>query len=244
MDTHAFQSGIAVIITIKEFDSSLYILNRNENDVDISSLSNRFDDLGFETIICSDLTVKEITETFNEIKERKEDLTKIDCLLIAVLSYGEKELIYAKDNFIKIKTVVEQFSSEHCPELTSTPKIFIFQASKLRKKEDPNQADAKGLPSEDKDDEEINASHNLRETEKGPYSDKSEYFAGVPKESLIVVTRSDINQGKTFSRILANAFENVKTGEDIETLFNGIRTVLNDMVMDGYLQKKLVLKPK
>lgn len=53
-----------------------------------------------------------------------------DCLIIAVLSHGDRGKIYAKDNAYPVDTLWNQFTGDKCITLAGKPKIFFIQVSR------------------------------------------------------------------------------------------------------------------
>ncbi|OXA60052.1 caspase-1 isoform X2 [Folsomia candida] len=60
---------------------------------------------------------------------RKEDHTDADCLVVVVMTHGEKNTVYMRDGVqIPINLCWENFEANKCPSLAGKPKIFIVQA--------------------------------------------------------------------------------------------------------------------
>ena len=57
----------------------------------------------------------------------KDDHSKNDCLLIAVLSHGDHQILYAKDYSYKPDMLWHSFTADRCPTLAGKPKIFLVQ---------------------------------------------------------------------------------------------------------------------
>jgi len=58
---------------------------------------------------------------------RKEDHSDSDCLMIVVLSHGEKHKIYCADSDYKPEMLWDSFTADVCPTLAGKPKIFLIQ---------------------------------------------------------------------------------------------------------------------
>ena len=61
------------------------------------------------------------------VKEDKKTLKKTGCLVVVILTHGNQDGVFATDRLMKIKTLMDHFSAENCPELMLKPKVFIFQ---------------------------------------------------------------------------------------------------------------------
>lgn len=129
-DQYTFHSGIALIINNIEFDPSLELPDRRGSDVDASSLFQRFQELGFKSDLVNDATKEEIERKFDEIKNDKKKLQETDCLIVALLTHGNEECIYATNKSMNIKSIMNHFNAENCKELILKPKLFIFQAGR------------------------------------------------------------------------------------------------------------------
>jgi caspase-like apoptosis-related cysteine protease len=55
------------------------------------------------------------------------DHSKFDCVLVAVLSHGDHQLLYAKDFSYKPDMLWQSFTANKCPTLAGKPKIFLIQ---------------------------------------------------------------------------------------------------------------------
>lgn len=55
------------------------------------------------------------------------DHSKHDCVLVAVLSHGDHQLLYAKDFSYKPDMLWQSFTADKCPTLAGKPKIFLIQ---------------------------------------------------------------------------------------------------------------------
>ncbi|XP_063444936.1 caspase-6-like [Mytilus trossulus] len=134
LDTERYiiRSGLAVVINNSEFDVSLCLPDRPgslENEA--KPLEERFNDIGFKTILLKDVTKENMENKFTEIKDNLTKKTEqIDCLIIVMLTHGNADSVYTKDQAVQVDSIMSCFSAENCPELILKPKIFIFQASR------------------------------------------------------------------------------------------------------------------
>ncbi|XP_071176364.1 caspase-3-like isoform X3 [Mytilus edulis] len=129
-ERYPIKSGIAVVINNTEFDARLGLSDRSGSDVDASSLFQRFMELGFESDLMNDASRDDLVEKLQEIINDKENLKKTDCLIVALLTHGNEDSVYMTDRSIKMKSIMNCFNAENCPELILKPKIFIFQCSR------------------------------------------------------------------------------------------------------------------
>lgn len=78
------------------------------------------------------MNVKHLDNCFISCKNpvRREDHSDADCLVIAIMTHGEKNSIYLSDgSLIPVNSVWEEFEANACPTLAGKPKIFIIQVS-------------------------------------------------------------------------------------------------------------------
>lgn len=255
-DQYTVNSGIAVIINNIEFHPSLQLPDRKGSDVDASSLFQRFQELGFDSDLLNDASDEDIREKFNEIKEDKKALEDTGCLVVVLLTHGNEDHVFATDRSIKIKTLMDNFSAENCPELILKPKVFIFQACRggelgrgvnVRVVRDKNQADAAG---EYEEYDEI-----YGETIRIP--NEADFLAVYATSSGYGAFRNT-EKGSPFVKYLSEELQNMEKGEN----FYNVLTRVNRKVGTGYkpnypdrkditqmpcfishLTKNLVLKP-
>ncbi|XP_066535522.1 caspase-6-like [Hoplias malabaricus] len=93
---------------------------------DKTNLTASFEALGFE-VTCYDDSDKKTMKS-NLEKASKENYSDADCIVCIFLSHGEEGHIFAKDNKISIKEIIDFFRGNNCRSLVGKPKIFIFQA--------------------------------------------------------------------------------------------------------------------
>ncbi|ODN05844.1 Caspase-1 [Orchesella cincta] len=116
--------GKAVIFNHMKFENGQS--TRNGTETDEQKLKNCLLSLGFEVIVHRDLKRLEIMDVIYEL--RKEDHSESDCLMIVVLSHGEKNKIYCSDSDYKPEMLWDAFTADVCPTLAGKPKIFWIQA--------------------------------------------------------------------------------------------------------------------
>ncbi|XP_076089862.1 caspase-6-like [Mytilus galloprovincialis] len=131
-ERYTIRSGLAVVINNSEFLGRLRLPDRPgslENEAE--PLEERFRDLGFKTILLTDVTKENMENKFSEIKSNlAKKIEQIDCLIIIMLTHGNADSVYAQDQAVQVDSIMSCFSAENCAELILKPKIFIFQASR------------------------------------------------------------------------------------------------------------------
>lgn len=60
------------------------------------------------------------------------DHSEMDCILIVVLTYGNKEQLHAYDQTYSPAILWESFTNETCPTLAGKPKLVFIQVSNKR----------------------------------------------------------------------------------------------------------------
>ncbi|XP_049895825.1 caspase-6-like, partial [Epinephelus moara] len=98
-------------------------------------LSFRLTDLKFEVRAYDDLGKKEVEDRITEAAEA--DHSDADCFLLVFLSHGDDDHVFAKDGKISIQDITSLFKGDKCRSLVGKPKIFIFQACRGDKHDDP-----------------------------------------------------------------------------------------------------------
>ena len=122
--------GLAVIFSHEEFTIKDAVRRRGTNE-DCDALENVLLMLGFDVIVHRDLTFEEI-----EVELENVSSNDFDCLLIAVLSHGEQNVLFARDRKYSTNILLEYFTRDRCPSLAGKPKIYIIQACQGLKPDD------------------------------------------------------------------------------------------------------------
>ena len=118
--------GVAFIFNHMYFDPRLGLKQRNGTNADRDNLRATLRGLDFEVRVFNDLTVKEVDRLLEEAA--REDHTDNDCILVAVLSHGELNILYGSDHAYKPDRLWSHFTGEKCPTLAGKPKLFFIQA--------------------------------------------------------------------------------------------------------------------
>lgn len=117
--------GQAIIFNHKRF-SSFNLTERTGTDVDRENLVRTLTALRFEVTVHNDKTWAEIRGELEKVSSG--DHSDNDCILIAVLSHGERDSIWAKDRTYKLERLYSYFTADICPSLAGKPKLFVLQA--------------------------------------------------------------------------------------------------------------------
>ncbi|XP_034115248.2 caspase-like [Drosophila albomicans] len=118
--------GTAIIFNHMEFDARLNLNPRDGTEVDCARLQSVLKQLHFDVYSYDDLCHKKIVETVAKLASQNHEDS--DCILIAILSHGEKGLINARDVQYKLQDICELLLPSKCPSLAGKPKLFIVQA--------------------------------------------------------------------------------------------------------------------
>ncbi|XP_075565363.1 caspase-6 isoform X3 [Pelecanus crispus] len=107
----------------------------NQNITEVDALDISLTDLGFEVRHFDDLKAEDVLQKIYEAS--KDDHSNADCFVCVFLSHGENDHVYAYDAQIKIETITDMFRGDNCQSLVGKPKIFIIQACRGDKHDDP-----------------------------------------------------------------------------------------------------------
>lgn len=99
---------------------------RNGTEVDGKALVECFDELGFQLDVISDGTRLEIMQRLHQLAA--EDHSNADCLVVCILSHGDRGTLWARDRTYPIDDVFQMFTGDKCLSLASKPKMFFIQA--------------------------------------------------------------------------------------------------------------------
>ncbi|NXM69550.1 CASP6 protein, partial [Serilophus lunatus] len=127
--------GIALIFNHEHFFWHLRLSDRRGTFADRNNLKRSLTDLGFEVRVFDDLKAEDVLQ--NILKASMEDHSNADCFVCVFLSHGENDEVYAYDAKIKIETITDMFRGNKCQSLIGKPKIFIIQACRGDKHDDP-----------------------------------------------------------------------------------------------------------
>ncbi|GAA6074143.1 caspase-6-like isoform X1 [Tachysurus ichikawai] len=98
-------------------------------------MTDRFEQLDFEVKAYTDKKRDEIIDIITEAA--KANHADADCFVCVFLSHGENGHVYAYDGQIEINEVTALFRGDNCRSLVGKPKIFLLQACRGDKHDDP-----------------------------------------------------------------------------------------------------------
>ncbi|KAM6361314.1 caspase-6 [Alca torda] len=127
--------GVALIFNHEHFFWHLKLTDRPGTLADRNNLKRSLTDLGFEVRDFDDLKAEDVLQKTYEAS--KDDHSNADCFVCVFLSHGENDHVYAYDAQIKIETITDMFRGDKCQSLVGKPKIFIIQACRGDKHDDP-----------------------------------------------------------------------------------------------------------
>lgn len=116
--------GNAIIFSHVVFDGNL--LKREGATKDEKDLGEVLKALKFDVKIYNDLKYGAIYDVISTLS--KSDYSNVDCLLIAVMTHGDRGKIYARDHQYPPDFLWRSFSGDNCPSLAGKPKLFFVQA--------------------------------------------------------------------------------------------------------------------
>ena len=122
--------GYCIIINNMNFTS---MKDRPGSNWDAQALQDVFGNyLGFHVEPFKDLSSKEIRTLMQNLQDK--DHSKLDCLVVAILSHGENGNVYGTDGvMVSVECITGYFSGTQCPSLGGKPKVFIMQACRGKK---------------------------------------------------------------------------------------------------------------
>ncbi|KAM6441367.1 caspase-6 isoform 1-T1 [Liasis olivaceus] len=127
--------GLALIFNHERFFWHLKLPERRGTLADRDNLKRSLTELGFEVKCFDDLRAEEVLQNiYNVSTGQHEDA---DCFVCVFLSHGEDNHVYAYDAKINIQMLTNMFRGDKCPSLIGKPKIFIIQACRGDKHDDP-----------------------------------------------------------------------------------------------------------
>ncbi|XP_073691609.1 caspase-6-like [Garra rufa] len=127
--------GMALIFNHDHFHWQLMLNSRSGTEADKNNLVGRFQELGYEVKAYDDYKREEVLSKIKEAADANH--VDADCFVCVFLSHGENGHIYANDGQIQIKEITDLFKGDKCRSLVGKPKIFIFQACRGDKHDDP-----------------------------------------------------------------------------------------------------------
>lgn len=127
--------GIALIFNQEMFFWYLAMPSRHGTNADKENLERRLGDLGFDVRAYDNLKAAEVMELIHEAATSNH--ADADCFLCVFLSHGENDHVFAYDAKIQIQDLTGMFKGDKCQSLVGKPKIFIIQACRGEKHDEP-----------------------------------------------------------------------------------------------------------
>ncbi|XP_042341669.1 caspase-6-like [Plectropomus leopardus] len=124
--------GLALIFNQERF---LDLDDRQGTNADRDNLEKRLNELNFEVKTYNNSTQVEVLDKLGEAAEANH--SDADCFLLVFLSHGNDDHVYTYDGEIRIQDITSLFKGDKCRSLVGKPKIFIFQACRGNKHDDP-----------------------------------------------------------------------------------------------------------
>ncbi|XP_022621136.1 caspase-6 isoform X1 [Seriola dumerili] len=127
--------GLALIFNQERFFWRLGLSDRHGTNADRYNLERRLKELDFEVKAYDNYKEEEVLQKISEAAE--DDHSDADCFLLVFLSHGENDHVYTYDGKISIQDITSMFKGDKCRSLVGKPKIFVLQACRGDKHDDP-----------------------------------------------------------------------------------------------------------
>ncbi|XP_061736288.1 caspase-6-like [Nerophis ophidion] len=127
--------GLALIFNQERFFWRLGLNDRHGTITDRYNLEIRLKALNFEVKVYENYKNEEVLEKIHEAAEA--DHSDADCFVLIFLSHGEDEHVYTHDGKISIQHITSLFKGDKCKSLVGKPKIFVLQACRGDKHDEP-----------------------------------------------------------------------------------------------------------
>ncbi|XP_049576679.1 caspase-6 isoform X2 [Syngnathus scovelli] len=127
--------GQALIFNQERFFWRLGMNDRHGTDTDCYNLQIRLKQLNFEVKVYENYKNEEVLEIIHKAAE--DNHSDADCFVLVFLSHGEDEHVYTYDGKISIQHITSLFKGDQCPSLVGKPKIFVWQACRGDKHDEP-----------------------------------------------------------------------------------------------------------
>lgn len=143
--------GLALIFNQERFFWRLGMSDRHGTNADRYNLEKRLRELNFDVRVYENYKQVEVWEKISEAAEA--DHSDADCFLLIFLSHGENDHVFTYDGKISIPDITSLFKGDKCKSLVGKPKIFVLQACRGDKHDDPVTAACDAVDSELKTNE-------------------------------------------------------------------------------------------
>nr|AAO92598.1 ancaspase-7 [Anopheles stephensi] len=122
-DTTHPKLGIAIIINQVNFSG---MAKREGSDRDRDSIGAVLESIGFDVRVFNNLDKKDLLDELDKVAH--EDHLQSDCLVVVIMTHGDKDVLYASDKCYPIGCLWEPFLGDECSSLRGKPKLFFVQA--------------------------------------------------------------------------------------------------------------------
>ncbi|XP_077379644.1 caspase-6-like [Festucalex cinctus] len=127
--------GQALIFNQERFFWRLGMNDRHGTNADRYNLEIRLKALNFDVKVYDNYKNEEVLEIIYKAAESNH--SDADCFVLIFLSHGEDEHVYTYDGKISIQRITSLFKGDQCQSLVGKPKIFVWQACRGDKHDDP-----------------------------------------------------------------------------------------------------------
>ena len=118
--------GRCFVINNRLFEDRTKLQERRGTEKDADALQTCFTGLGFEVEVLQDGSTAEIKKKLRQLSQ--EDHSSADCLVVCVLTHGDRGVLWGSDNRYPVEELYSHFTSDKCPSLAGKPKLFFVQA--------------------------------------------------------------------------------------------------------------------
>ncbi|XP_034044421.1 caspase-6-like isoform X2 [Thalassophryne amazonica] len=127
--------GLAIIFNQERFFWRLGMNDRYGTNIDCYNLEKRFMDLNFEVKTYNNYKQEEVLDKISKAAEANH--SDADCFVLIFLSHGDSDHVYVYDGKISVEHIMSLFKGDKCKTLVGKPKIFILQACRGEKHDEP-----------------------------------------------------------------------------------------------------------
>ena len=118
--------GKCFVINNRHFEAKTKLQERRGTEKDEEALRECFTGLGFEVKVLLDGTMADVRKELKSLSQ--EDHSDADCLIVCVLTHGDKGFLWGRDSTYPVDELYSNFTSDKCPSLAGKPKLFFVQA--------------------------------------------------------------------------------------------------------------------
>lgn len=118
--------GKCLIINNKVFEPRTQLNERKGTEKDAHALTDCFSNFNFEVELIQDGCVSDIKNRLKELSNQ--DYSNDDCLVVCVLSHGDRGVLWGRDNRYAVDDLYSYFTADKCRSLAGKPKLFFIQA--------------------------------------------------------------------------------------------------------------------